>query len=151
MIRRMRALLAFTALVVAPTVLAAQAVNLNGAGVAVDGYDPVAYFVAGRAERGAVDVTAMYDGATYLFATAANRDLFAAAPAKYLPAYGGYCAYGVASGYKVKIDPDAFTIVDGTLYLNYSKGVQRKWMADVPGYIAKANSQWTALKDAPRE
>jgi len=111
----------------------------------------VAYFVAGKAEIGSPDVVASHDGATYRFANTANRDRFVAEPAKYLPAYGGYCAYGVANGYKVKVEPDAFTIVDGTLYLNYDKGVMKKWRADIPAYITKANANWKSLEDAPRK
>jgi hypothetical protein len=147
----MRRLLILLALTLAPAAGHAQAVNTNNAGLALGGYDPVAYFVAGMAEVGSPDVTASHGGATYRFVNTANRDQFLAAPAKYLPAYGGYCAYGVASGYKVKVDPDAFTIVDGTLYLNYDKGVMRKWRADVPAYIAKANANWKSIEDAPRK
>ena len=147
----MRALLTALVLATTPVAASAQAVNVNRAGVAVDGYDPVAYFVDGRAEPGSADITAVHAGITYRFATAANRDRFVAEPLRYLPAYGGYCAYGVANGYKVKIDPEAFTIVDGTLYLNYDKGVQQKWRADIPGYIARANAQWKAIEDAPRK
>jgi hypothetical protein len=66
-------------------------------------------------------------------------------PARYLPAYGGCCAYGVSNGYKVKTDPEAFRIVDGRLYLNYSRGVQKKWLADVPGFIRKADANWPNL------
>lgn len=147
----MRRLIATLALLLAPAAGWAQAVNVNSAGVAVNGYDPVAYFVAGTAEVGSPDLTASHDGATYRFANAANRDRFVADPATYLPAYGGYCAYGVARGYKVKVDPDAFTIVDGTLYLNYDKGVMQKWRTDVPAYIAKANANWKSIETAPRK
>lgn len=147
----MRRLLIATVLTLAPATGYAQAVNTNSAGLAVGGYDPVAYFVAGKAQAGSPDLTASHDGATYRFVDTANRDRFRADPAKYLPAYGGYCAYGVANGYKVKVDPDAFTIVDGTLYLNYDKGVMKKWRADIPAYIAKADANWKSLEDAPRK
>lgn len=147
----LRNLLVSLVLTLAPAAGHAQAVNTNSAGLALGGYDPVAYFVAGSPEVGSPDVTASHDGATYRFVDAANRDRFVADPAKYLPAYGGYCAYGVASGYKVKVDPDAFTIVDGTLYLNYDKGVMKKWRTDIPAYIAKANTNWKSIENAPRK
>ena len=151
MTQLMRRLLVALVLLLAPATGWAQAVNTDKTGLAVSGYDPVAYFIAGRAEVGSPDITATHAGATYRFANAANRDRFVADAAKYLPAYGGYCAYGVANGYKVKIEPDAFTIVDGTLYLNYDMGVMKKWRADIPGYIAKADANWKELEQAPRK
>jgi YHS domain-containing protein len=139
-------LLAFAA----TTSLQAQAVNTDKTGLALYGYDAVAYQTDSSARKGSEEFTAMYDGATYRFATAANRDAFQAAPDKYLPAYGGYCAYGVTRGYKVKIDPEAFRVVEGRLYLNYDKDVQAKWLKDIAAYIAKANANWPELKDKPR-
>ena len=65
--------------------------------------------------------------------------------------YGGYCAYGVAHAYKVDVDPEAFRVVDNKLYLNYSKDVQKKWLADIPGNIQLADSNWTSLRDKPRD
>ena len=85
---------------------------------AIRGYDPVAYFTQGKPVKGSREYTHQWNGATWRFASAQNRERFAAAPAKYAPQYGGYCAYGVASGYAVKIEPDAWSVVDGKLYLN---------------------------------
>jgi YHS domain-containing protein len=138
------------ALFLAPLALAAQAVNTDKNGVAANGYDLVAYFTENDPVSGSEKITANHGGATYRFSTEANRDAFSADPDRYLPLYGGYCAYGVASGYKVKTDPDAFSIVDGKLYLNYSTGVQRKWKEDIAGYVAKADSNWRKIKDAAR-
>ena len=129
---------------------AAQAVNLDQANLALSGYDAVAYQSESAARKGSADFVATHEGGTYQFATAANRDAFVADPEKYLPAYGGYCAFGVSRGYKVKVDPEAFRLVDGRLYLNYSKSVQQQWLKDIPGFIAKANSNWPDLKDKPR-
>lgn len=128
----------------------AQAVNLDKANLALSGYDAVAYQTENTARKGSAGFVAAHDGGTYQFATAANRDAFVADPEKYLPVYGGYCAFGVSRGYKVKIDPEAFRVVDGKLYLNYDKGVQKQWLQDIPGYIAKANNNWPGLKDKPR-
>jgi YHS domain-containing protein len=111
-------------------------------GAALDGHDPVAYFTAGSAVKGSPDLKAEYQGSSFHFASEANRDAFKADPARYAPQYGGFCAFGMARGYKAKTDPAAFTIVDGKLYLNYNTDVQARWSAEVPGYIAKADENW---------
>jgi YHS domain-containing protein len=113
----------------------------DGAG-AIRGYDPVAYFTLKVPTKGSDKFTHQWKGATWRFVSAENRDAFARSPEKFAPQYGGYCAYGVAQDYAVSIDPAAWRIVDGKLYLNYSKGVQRDWDKDVPGYISKANTNW---------
>ncbi|MGB7433447.1 MAG: YHS domain-containing (seleno)protein [Ahrensia sp.] len=123
----------------------AASVNLNNTGVAVQGYDPVAYFTDDAAVRGDSTITAQYDGATYHFASAENRDAFVANPAQYAPAYGGFCAFAVANGYTAKIDPAAYSVVDGKLYLNFSKGVRSRWNRDIPGNITKGNANWPSL------
>lgn len=110
--------------------------------VAASGYDVVAYFTESRPVQGSGNFTAEYDGATWQFASAANRDAFNADPARYAPQFGGYCAWAVAQGYTASTVPEAWRIVDGKLYLNYSKGVQAKWEQDIPGHIVQANSNW---------
>lgn len=130
--------------------LAARPVNTDRDGLALKGYDPVAYFTEQRAVRGDARFTAAHDGATYRFASAANRDLFQREATRYAPQYGGYCAYGVAGGYKVRIDPEAFTVRDGKLYLNYDRRVQARWLKDVPGYLAKSEVNWPGLRDKSR-
>jgi YHS domain-containing protein len=109
---------------------------------AIRGYDPVAYFTDAKPVEGSDKFTHTWKGATWRFASAENRDRFVAAPEKYAPQYGGYCAYGVAGGYTVSIDPAAWSVVDGKLYLNYSRGVQSDWNKDIPGYIRKADANW---------
>lgn len=116
---------------------------------AIRGYDPVAYFTQGKPVKGSREFTHEWNGATWRFASAESRDRFAAAPEKYAPQYGGYCAYGVASGYAVKIEPDAWSVVDGKLYLNYDKRVQASWKSDVPGYIRKADANWPGVLAKP--
>lgn len=144
------ALLGVTLLSGAASALGAQAVNTDRSGLALDGYDAVAYHLDQKAVRGSPEHIALFEGHTYRFATPGHRDAFLADPGRYLPAYGGYCAFGVSRGYKVKVDPEAFTVVDGRLYLNYDKSVQRRWLGDVPGFIARADSNWSALRDQPR-
>lgn len=114
-------------------------------GKAVKGYDVVSYFTEGKAVPGSGDFEYEWMGAKWRFTTAEHRDLFKAHPEKYAPQYGGYCAYAVAKGDLVDIDPEAFTVVDGKLYLNYSADVQKKWSQDIPGYIKKADAQWPGL------
>lgn len=130
-----------------PASWAAGPVNVDARGVAIHGYDLVAYFVDGRATLGKPEHQAKVAGATYWFASDANRQRFEAGPAQYLPQYGGYCAYGVAQGAKPDIDPHAFRIVDGRLYLNLNADVQKRWQADIPGFIVKADRNWPTLKD----
>lgn len=123
---------------------AAAKVNLDG-GVAIKGHDPVAYFTQGAAVAGDAAFTATHEGATYQFASAENRDMFLAEPAKFAPQYGGYCAYAVAQGYTAPIDPEAFTVHDDRLYLNFSKGVRSRWERDIPGNIEKGDANWPTL------
>ena len=118
---------------------------LAGRRVAIHGYDPVAYFADGGPRKGRPELAVEHGGARWLFSSAANKLRFEQEPAKYLPAYGGYCAYGVAQGYLVKIDPNAWSIVDGRLYLNYDRSVARNWLKDVPGYVKQADANWPKL------
>ena len=114
-------------------------------GVAIDGYDPVAYFIDGKPVEGSREFAFEWNGASWRFASAAHRDLFAQAPEKYAPQYGGYCAWAVSQGYTADIDPEAWRIEDGRLFLNYSLEVQKKWAAGLPGNIAKGDVNWTRL------
>ena len=125
--------------------LAAQKINTNGSNFAIGGYDPVVYFTDRKAIKGAQKFTHNWGGKTWRFRSRANRNAYASMPDKYAPAYGGYCAYGVAQGYTFKIDPRAFSIENNTLYLNYSKGIKKRFDSDREGYIAKANSNWPTL------
>ncbi len=133
------------ALFLAGAALAQKAPVYSDSSGAIRGYDPVAYFTQGRPVKGSKEFIHRWNGAEWRFASAENRARFAAAPEKYAPQYGGYCAYGVAGGYAVKIEPDAWSIVDGRLYLNYDSSVQRAWKKDVPGFIRKADANWPAV------
>ncbi len=120
-------------------------VNKNGQGVALKGYDPVAYFEQGRPVKGSLKSPHEWMGATWWFASAENRALFSKDPQKFAPQFGGYCAYAVSEGYTANIDPEAWEIVDGKLYLNNSKGVQKKWEQDVQTRIGAAEKNWPSL------
>jgi len=112
------------------------------AGVAIQGYDTVAYFKDGKPVKGSPLHTAEYQGSVFQFASKVNRDAFVADPEKYAPQYAGFCAFGTAGGYKAAVDPVAFTVVDGKLYLNYNTDVRKEWSKDIPGMIAKADRNW---------
>jgi YHS domain-containing protein len=114
-------------------------------GVAIKGYDPVAYFTDNKPVKGVAAYTADYDGATFEFASEEHRRLFVAMPDKYAPQFGGFCAYGTAAGHKADVDPAAFSIVGGKLYLNYSTEVKATWAQDIPGYLRKAEEAWPAV------
>ena len=115
-------------------------------GVAIRGYDPIAYFAEMKPVKGSPEFHAEYQGSTFYFSTAANRGTFVANPDKFAPQYGGYCAFGMAKGYKATIDPAAFTVVHDKLYLNYSETVRSQWVSDIPGYIDKANANWAEVR-----
>lgn len=112
---------------------------------AINGYDTVAYFTAGKPVQGRDNFVHEWMGAKWKFSSQANLELFKASPEKYAPQYGGYCAYGVAQGNLVKVDPDQFTVREGKLYLNYDADVQAKWLKDPAGFIKTADTRFPAL------
>jgi hypothetical protein len=114
--------------------------------LALKGYDPVAYFVEGRAIEGSKQFTHHYADATWRFTSAANRDLFIADPEKYAPQYGGYCAWGISQAKFFDGDPQVWKVVDGKLYVNYNKEIEKTWEQDVPGFIEKADTNWPTLE-----
>jgi hypothetical protein len=139
-----------TGLTIAGPVLAAGAdVNATVTGLALRGYDPVAYFTDNKPVLGDFTITAEHDGATYRFTSEAHKAMFEKDPAQYLPQYGGFCAFGTAQGYKVDGDPNVWRIVDKKLYLNLAPPVAERWVTDIPGYIKSANKNWSDIKDKP--
>ena len=114
-------------------------------GVAVGGHDPVSYFTEGKPVAGKAEITLEHGGATWRFASEANRDAFKGDPARYAPQYGGYCAYAVALGHTAKGDPNVWSIVDGKLYLNFNAPTKATWEKDIPGYIKKADANWPGV------
>ncbi|MEZ4455895.1 MAG: YHS domain-containing (seleno)protein [Gemmatimonadales bacterium] len=113
-------------------------------GLAIEGYDPVSYFMAGPA-KGSEAFTASYLGATYRFTSAEHRDLFAASPAKYAPQFGGYCGYGASRGYLASVDPEAYTTMNGRLILQNSKSVLKLWQSAEPDAPWLADANWPAI------
>ena len=114
-------------------------------GIAIDGTDPLSYFEEGAPSEGSDAFTVVWKGATWRFTSAKRRDQFASDPQAYAPQYGGYCAWAVSNGYTASTVPDAWKIVDGKLYLNYSRRIQRRWERDIPGRIAAADANWPGV------
>jgi YHS domain-containing protein len=117
-------------------------IEKDAQGVAIHGYDAVAYFTAGKPVTGKAEFNTKWQGAEWRFASTEDRDLFVKEPEKYAPQYGGHCAYGMALGHLAPSDPKAWKVVDGKLYLNYSKDVQGLWQKDTAGFIPKADKNW---------
>jgi len=118
-------------------------------GIAIKGYDPVAYFTEGKPVLGDPDIAASLDGAVWHFTTPEHRSVFLANPRRYEPEYGGFCAYGAAQGLKTDIDPAAFSIIGGRLYLNANLDVRTLWRAQLLTAIAEADRHWTEVKGQP--
>lgn len=117
-------------------------------GVAVDGSDMVAYFTDGAPVTGSAGHTVDWNGATWQFANAENAAMFEANPEAYAPQYGGYCAYAVSKGYTAPTEPDAWTILEGKLYLNFNTTVRKIWSEDIPSNIVKADGNWPTVLEA---
>jgi YHS domain-containing protein len=140
----------FAGLIAAATARASAAAPINTgwfSDLTLKGYDPVSYFTDGKPVEGSKDFTFKWNGATWQFVSAEHRDLFAKDPAKYAPQFGGYCAWAMTRGDKADIDPTCWKIVNGKLYLNYSKDIQTEWSQNIPDNIAKANGEWQNLLD----
>jgi YHS domain-containing protein len=120
-------------------------VSKDSAGLALKGYDTVAYFTSGKPEKGTQAFTHLWNGAEWRFRSQENRELFKANPEKYAPRFGGYCAWAVSNNYTAPSDPTAWRIVDGKLYLNYNASVQKKWAAELEARIASAEKNWGGL------
>lgn len=129
----------------------AQAGNYTFSNVGAGGYDLVSYYKDGKAVRGTGWHVAVHEGTTYLFSSKGNRKQFVKAPEQYLPQYGGYCAFGAAMGKKFYADPTVWKVVDGKLYLNLDKKMQKKFEKDLDGFIKKANANWPKLKNSAPE
>jgi YHS domain-containing protein len=110
--------------------------------LALDGYDPVAYFKSGKAMKGSASHASSWNSASWHFASTDNKAAFDANPQAFAPQFGGYCAWAVFEGYTAKGDPNIWRIVGGKLYVNYNASVQRNWEKDVPGHIAKGEKNW---------
>jgi len=113
---------------------------------AIRGYDPVAYFTENKPVKGKPEYKFEWNGQPWYFSSEKNLTVFKASPENFAPQYGGYCAFGMSRGYKATTDPNAWTIYDGKLYLNYNRGVQDDWSKQKQHYIQKADQNWPTVK-----
>jgi YHS domain-containing protein len=120
---------------------------------AIRGYDPVAYFKEGKPVKGKSDWVYQWNGASWYFSTQENMTMFESAPEKFAPQYGGFCAYGMSDGdgHKATTQPDAWTIVNDKLYLNYNKNVKTLWVKDQKMMIENADKNWPVVKSTKLE
>jgi YHS domain-containing protein len=140
------ALIASTAVFAAPPINTLKNSLFGGStDTAINGYDTVAYFTVGKPVKGLDNLAIDWMGAKWKFSSQAHLDLFKAAPEKYAPQYGGYCAFGVSRGYLVKVEPDQFTVREGKLYLNYDADVQKQWLKDPEGFNKLADAKFADL------
>ena len=142
---RLRVSIIVIAVLLAEPAIAGEAQFQIG-GVALGGYDPVSYFRKQRAERGNPEYRHRYNDTTWHFTSELHRDLFAEDPQQYTPQYGGFCAYAVSQGQLVPVDPHAWTIHGGKLYLNYSTRVRDAWRANLDRYLEAAAENWEILR-----
>lgn len=112
---------------------------------AIKGYDVVAYFTEGRAVKGEQRFQFRWRDANWLFASAAHLDAFMVDPERFTPQYGGFCAFGVAEGHAIGVDPEQFTVHNGKLYLNFNASVNRKWREHMENYISTADEKWPEM------
>jgi len=136
---------AIMALALISTASAKTLVNVDRSGVAIKGYDPVAYFTDKKAVKGNAQLQSNVGGVIYYFASAENKAAFDADAAKYQPQFGGFCAWAVSRGYTAPIDPNAFQIVNGRLLLQYSLKVRTDFSADTEGNLKKADANWPSI------
>ena len=141
-------LFAFLLLFASPAFAKTLYLSDGAENVAVNGYDVVAYHTLDKPVEGSAEFTHSWEGATWHFSSAENRDLFAADPGSYAPQFGGWCAWAVSRGYLAGTDPHAFDVVDGKLYLNYSKSVRLRWRVGRDGNIRAGESRWPGLIEA---
>jgi len=113
---------------------------------AINGYDAVAYFTESKPVKGKKENSFVWKEETWYFSSMKNQEAFKLNPEKYAPQFGGYCAYGMSRGYKAKTDADAWTIVDGKLYLNYNVEVKKIWSEKQSEFIDKAEQNWPTVK-----
>lgn len=130
--------------------------NLDKQGLALSGYDPVAYFPegGGKAAKGKPEIALVQGGVTWRFASEANRKLFEAAPARFEPAYGGWCAWAMVDGQKVEVDPKSFLIEDGRLFVFYDSlfaDTRKKWLSKTGAVLRpKADAAWKKIVEPPK-
>lgn len=139
-----RTVLALTLL--STPIFAASLINVAGAShIAIEGYDPVAFFTDAKPVKGSPSISATYQGAVYFFASEGHKQLFTVSPDKYVPQYGGFCAFGVSRDALAPVDISTWQVRNGKLYLNFDHDIMKKFDADFDGNVAKADTNWPGL------
>lgn len=141
-------LFAVISLLIAPATYSQTSEVYQKDGVAINGYDVVAFFTKQAPTKGKAAFAHQWKNANWYFESQKNLDAFKAAPENYAPQYGGYCAFGTADGHKAPTEADTWTLVDGKLYFNYNIKVKSMWSKDTPAFIEKADKNWPAIKDS---
>ena len=137
----------FVALVFLSSAVLAQDKVFVKDGIAINGYDAVAYFAEGKPVKGVESLSLKSDNSTWLFSTKENLEKFKNDPAKYKPQFGGFCAFGMSRGYTAPTDPNAWTVINDKLYLNYNLDVKKDWLKDRDNLISTATKNWEQLKN----
>ena len=145
-IKRRISIALLTIAAVASNLPAGQVVNIDQNGVALQGYDPVAYFTDGRPVKGTQELAASYNGATYYFVSAEHKAQFKREPGKYAPSFGGFCAFAVSRGTTAPTSVDAFQIFNGHLVLQNNKDILKRWQEDPKGNFEKAEANWREIE-----
>jgi YHS domain-containing protein len=146
--KNMTRLIILTAIIIATLHANAQKSEIfSNSGHAIQGYDPVAYFTEGKPVKGSENFSYQWKDATWHFASQQNLEAFKKTPEKFAPQYGGYCAYGLSEGHKAPTEPDAWTITNGKLYLNYNTSVRSEWQKGKEVRIQKADQNWPQIKN----
>lgn len=145
MYRKLLATALLAAAIATPAMAIEPSVVNNVEGVALKGFDPVAYLVDGKATKGDSSITAEFQNVTYDFASKEHKELFVANPEKYIPTFNGFCATGVSNNFKVDIDPHVFAINDGKVDLFYNEALRDTYQADLKKRQAMAKDNWPAV------
>jgi YHS domain-containing protein len=120
-------------------------INVDKDGLALQGYDPVAYFTDNKPVKGDAKIAASYRGATYRFASVEHKKMFESNPAKFEPQFGGFCGYAASINKVAPIEVEYFQIVEGRLILQHNEKAWNLWIKDVPGNLRKADANWPGL------
>lgn len=148
--RLMRSIALVLSLGVAGPLWAAD-LNTNSDGVMISGFDPVSYFTVGEPQQGSAAFSASYDGANYWFVSEGNMNMFLDDPERFTPQYGGYCSYGVSIGQKFDVDPTAWSIQNGRLFLQLDPGTRVVWQEDEMENVRIADAVWPSLSETSSE
>ncbi|MEE9455243.1 MAG: YHS domain-containing (seleno)protein [Paracoccaceae bacterium] len=145
MLTRRKALVVMTCALATPTFAASPPIFVNANRIAINDYDPVAYFTQSRPVAGVSQHSVEWMGAIWHFSNAQNQSRFASTPDAFAPQFGGYCAYAASKGAIAPTIPEAWTVYKGQLFLNANLKARELWLRDIPGNIALANGFWPGI------